>query len=130
MIRWLTGAFVADLEAIIAPDRVIVTSLKTQRTVSHDAPFSCSHMLVSDIDLLEHAVGQAFKKLGLSAFWTFPRVTVAIRERDIHHLEKKFIRDAIMNAGATEVLMAPSASECKEGRSVRDAYVNSAMRTR
>ena len=86
-------------------------------------------MLVSDIDILEHAFAQAFKKLELSALWTFPRVTVSIRGRDVHGLEKKFIRDAIMNAGAAEVMVTLSA-ECQEGQSEREAYVRAAMRSR
>ena len=130
MIRWLKEAVMVELEAVIAPDIVTVTSPKHRRTVSHEAPFSCSHMLVSDIDVLEHAIAQAFKKLELSALWTFPRVTVSIRERDVHGLEKKFIRDAIMNAGAQEVSIVSSSAECKEGQSNRDAYVRAAMQAR
>ena len=130
MVSMLKTMFVTDLEATIAPNLVSVTSPRLQRTVSHEAPFSCSHMLVSDIDILEHAFAQAFKKLELSAWWSFPRVTVSIRGRDLHGLERKFICDAIMNAGATQVMIVASSAECQEGKSAQQAYVRAAMRPR
>ena len=120
----------ANLEVTVQPNRVSVRNSDTGQTAAADAPFSCGHMLVDDMDILEHACLQALKQGVGGSWWSFPRVCVSIPGRAIHHIEGKMIQYALKNAGAQQVTLRPDIQFCAEQRSVRDAYVEKANRKR
>ena len=118
------------LEVRIAHDHLTLRRRDGVRTVPVRAPFSCSHSLVSDIDILEHAMLLGLKQLDLGPLRSFPVVTVAIEGNRLHWLERMVITDAFKNAGASEVSFDPSIIDCQEKRAERDAFVQAAMAKR
>ena len=114
-----------NLEVVIEPNRLSVRNLNSGQFASVDAPFSCSHLLVDDVDILEHACGRAMKRVA-RGFWLFPRITVSTAGRAIHNIEVKIIRDAFTNAGASRVVLDQSVRRLDEQRQPRSAYLEAA----
>jgi len=119
-----------NLEVTVQPNPVSVRNLDTGQTAAAEAPFSCGHLLVDDMDLLERACWHALKQGVGGSWWTFPRVSVSTQGRAIHHIEGKMIQDALKNAGAQQVTLSPTIQFCDEQRSAREAYVEKEMRRR
>lgn len=118
-----------NLEVVLRANHISVRNLDSGRCASAEAPFSCSHLLVDDVDILEHAMHQLLRELA-SSWWLFPRVTVSTAGRAIHSLERRIIRDALQNAGASQVVLDPTILSCDEERSSQRAYIEKAMRKR
>ena len=118
-----------NLEVVIEPNHLSVRNLRSGQSASVDAPFSCSHLLVDDVDILEHACEQAMKRVA-RGFWLFPRVTVSTAGRPIHNIEVKIIRDAFTNVGASRVVFEQSVERLDEQGEARSAYVEAAKRKR
>jgi hypothetical protein len=119
-----------NLEAIIQTNRISIRNLGSGQTAIAEAPFSCGHLLVDDMDILEHACLQVLKQVVGGSWWSFPRMSVSILGRAIHHIERKMIQDALKNAGAQQVTLSAAVQFCDEQRSVRKAYVKKANRRR
>jgi actin-like ATPase involved in cell morphogenesis len=125
MIRVLQAYFWPQLVVTIQPNHLSVRHESEQQSFATDAPFSCGHMLVSDIDILEHAASKVFKRLVPRGFWSFPHVLIMTDSR-LHWLERKVIRDAMTNAGARRVEFADSIPDCEEATAARSAYIREA----
>jgi predicted GNAT family N-acyltransferase len=119
-----------DLEVIIQPNHVSVRNLDSGHFASAEAPFSCSHLLVDDVDILEHACHQLLKEAVSATWFSFPRVKVSTAGRPIHNIERKIIRDALQNAGARQVVIDPSIQVLDEQPAIRSAYIEKAKRKR
>ena len=118
------------LHVTITPNSVTVRNQRSGRSASSQAPFSCSHLLADDIDILEHAALGAMKQV-LSGFLpSFPRVEVSTGGRPLHRIERRVIRDALANAGASQVLFEPSVVDVNEQSEARAAYIAAAQRQR
>ena len=131
MLRRIRVAIAPTLEIVIQPNHVSARNLDSGVFGAAKAPFSCSHLLCDDIDILEHACNQLFRKVtGRSSVWSFPRVKVSVPSRAIHVVERKVIEDALLNAGASQVFLEPSVQILNEDGEARTAYVEKAMRTR
>ena len=122
MLRALQNKVWPQLSVTIRPDHLLVTEGSSLQSLGLSAPFSCSHMLVSDIDILEHAASKLFKQLLSKSAWCFPQVTILTDSR-LHWLERKVIRDAMMNAGAQRVEFSDSILVCEEAAAARRAYI-------
>ena len=119
-----------NLEASIQTDRISIRNLAYEQDASADAPFSCSHQLIDDVDIFEHACHQLLKQVLSTSWWSFPRVRVSTPGRPLHTIEMRVIRELLQNAGAHEVTFDPSISACDEQRSAQRAYVEKASRKR
>jgi hypothetical protein len=117
------------LQVVIRPNQVSVTNVTSGKTESATAPFSCSHLLVDDTDILERACWLVLRAV-TGTFWSFPVVTVSTAGRAIHGVEVKVIKDAISNAGASRVWIDDSVELLNEQSSDRLAYVEQANRRR
>ena len=118
------------LHVTITPNRVTVRNQRSGLSASSEAPFSCNHLLADDIDILEHAAQQAMKQV-LSRFLpSFPRVEVSTVGCPLHRIERRAIKDALANAGASQVLFEPSVVKLEEQSEARTAYVAAANRRR
>lgn len=117
-----------DLSATISPNAVVARNVKTGQSASVSAPFSCSHQLVSDIDILEEALKDVMARTA-AAWWAFPRLTVSVSSRELHAIERKAIRDAAINAGASSV-MFDTVRDCAEDELARSAYVRAKIASR
>ncbi len=120
---------IPTLEVVLQPDRISVRNLASGKIATAEAPFSCSHVLASDVDILEHAALLLFRQTAGSS-WVFPRVKVSIPGRSIHAIERKVIRDAMLNAGAKDVSFESNVRSCDERTPAQQAYVEAAMRKR
>ena len=129
MVGLLKLMFTTEMTATISPNKIWVHSPKDGRSASVDAPFSCSHLLVSDIDILEEALKDALRQVSRSRFFAFPRVTVSVLGRDSHVIERRAIRDATINAGASDVQFN-EIRDCAEDQSAREAYVRERLAAR
>ncbi len=117
------------LNVIVSPNRIAVTNVDSGQTSIVDAPFSCSHFLIDDVDIFEHGCARAAKAVA-RGFWLFPRVTVSTNGRAIHNIEAKLILAAWTNVGASKVDLAASVERLDEQREARLAYVEAAKRMR
>ena len=117
------------LEVVLQPNRISVRNLRSGKIATAEAPFSCSHVLASDVDILEHAALQLFRQTS-GSWWFFPRVKVSIPGQSIHSIERKVIRDAMLNAGANDVSFDSNVRSCDEQTPTQQAYVQAAMRKR
>ncbi|WP_300973903.1 hypothetical protein [Sphingomonas sp. LHG3406-1] len=119
------------LEVVITPNRIAVRNVGSGATATADAPFSCSHLLADDIDILEHAAQGAMKQVVGGGFLpSYPIVEVSTGGRPLHQVERKVIRDALANAGASKVHFAPSVTDVDEQADARAAYIAAAKRRR
>jgi hypothetical protein len=119
-----------NLEVVIQPNRLSVRNLDSGRSASADAPFSCSHLLVDDVDILEHACHELLRQAVGTSWFSFPRVRVSIPGRSVHNAERKIIRDALQNAGAGQVILDPTVPVCGEQAAAQSAYVEKVKRKR
>jgi actin-like ATPase involved in cell morphogenesis len=126
--RFLAKLLQTEMTVTITPNTVSARSPKYGRSTSVVAPFSCSHQLVADFDILENALKDALKEVSGSP-WTFPRLTILIPGRHTHVIERHAIRDAATNAGAFEVLFE-NVRECAEDEAARAAYVSQKLVSR
>ena len=118
------------LEVIIRPNRISVRNMDSGGTGSAEGPFSCEHLLVDDLDILEHVILRAFHDLVGRRFWSVPRVFASTDDRPIHRIEHKFIRDALLNAGASHVSFNESVRVMDEQQTARSAYLERWKRKR
>ena len=126
MLRFL----VPNLEVAIQPNHIAVRNVDSGQFAATAAPFSCGHLIADDIDILEHAANQMFKRTVTPFFWSFPRVQVTITGRAAHGIERKAISDALLNAGASQVAFDEAIQTCDEQSDAQSAYVEMAMRKR
>jgi hypothetical protein len=119
-----------SLEVVIQTNRISVRNTKSGETDSADAPFSCSHQLIQDVDIFEHACNQLFKQAAGTSWWSFLLTTVSVPGRALHSIEQKVIGDLLKNAGARQVFFAESVSACEEQLASQLAYVERAKRKR
>lgn len=117
-----------QLEVTIQANRVSVRNMDSGTTGSADAPFSCSHQLISDVDIFEHACSKLLKHASGSPWWSFPRLAVVVPGRELHSIERKVIEDLLKNAGAQQVTFVESNRACEEQLPSQLAYVGSAKR--
>jgi hypothetical protein len=117
------------LEAVIRPNSVSMRNLETGQVASADAPFSCSHLLVDDPDIFEHALRMTLKKVVRGGF-SFPRVTVSTAGRPVHRIEQKLICDGLLNAGASRAILAETVTSFDEQTAARSAYIERAKQKR
>ena len=125
MIGKVFASLHAAVSVRIGHDRLTVHRADKRQTAYAIAPFSCDHSLVSDVDILEHAMSRALKELGLGGLLSFSTVTVSIATEGnpLHGQGGKVITDAFKNAGAREVLFDSSVVDCDDRRAEREAYV-------
>ena len=119
-----------DLEVVIQPNRISVRNMDSGKTGSADAPFSCNHQLIQNVDIFEHTCSQLFKRAAGKWWWTFPRMTVSVPGRPLHCIERKVIGDLLKNAGAQQITFAESNLACEDQLASQLAYVESAKRKR
>ena len=118
------------LEVVIRPNRILVRNMDSGDTGSAEGPFSCEHLLVDDLDILEHVILRAFHDLVGRRFWSFPRVFASTDDRPIHGIEHRLIREALLNAGASHVSFNGSVRVIDEQQSARSAYLERWTRKR
>ncbi|GAA4004628.1 hypothetical protein [Sphingomonas humi] len=119
------------LAITITPNRVAVRNIGDGRSASADAPFSCSHLLADDVDILEHAALHAIKAvIGGGILPKFPKVIISTAGQPLHRIERKTIAEALLNAGASTVEFATDVGELKEQAAARAAYIDLHWRTR
>lgn len=130
MLRQIRAWIVPSLEVSIQPNRVSGRRVDSGKSTMIEAPFSCSHLLAQDIDILEHACQQLFRQALSRSWFSFPRVEVSIPGRLIHSLERRVIENALSNAGASRVTFNPAVRICDEQSAAQAAYVAMANRRR
>ena len=126
MLRFLAP----NLEVTIQPNHIAVRNVDSGQFAATAAPFSCGHLIVDDVDILEHAANQLFKRTVVPFFWSFPRVQVSIAGRAAHGVERKAISDALLNAGASKVAFYEGIETCDEQSEAQSSYVEMANRKR
>ena len=129
MLRKIRASLVSNLEVTIQPNHIAVRNLDSGEFAAMNAPFSCGHLIASDIDILEHAANQLLKRT-TAGLWSFPRAKVSIPGRIVHNVERKVISDALTNAGASQVSFDPTIQSCDEQDAAQTAYVARAMQKR
>ena len=117
-----------NLEISIQANRVSVRNMDTGASGSADAPFSCSHQLISNVDIFEHACRDVFNHASGTSWWSLPRMTVRVPGRELHAIERKVIDDLLTNAGAQRVTFAEDSLACEEQLASQIAYSESAKR--
>lgn len=115
------------LDVVIRPNQVSIRAVATGQIATVEAPFSCDHLLADDVAILEHAVKLALGKVARQR-WSFPRITVSTSGRPIHSIERRVIKDALLNAGASRVIFGDSAPSLNEQASARGAYIEAERR--
>ena len=123
MIATLKKWFSPEIQAVVTKNNIVVRRTGAAESSSVSAPFSCSHMVVSDVDIFEHALVAALRRLDVSG-WAFSTITVSTPNHTLHHLERVFIAQYVENAGASKVQFAEGEGICEEGRDARDSYVS------
>ena len=117
------------LDVVVRPNHISVRSLDSGQVASAEGPFSCDHLLVDDVDILEHVIRRALHQFA-GRFWSFPRVVASTDGQPIHRIEQKVIRDALLNAGASRVVLNQSIHVIDEQTAARAAYIEQAKRKR
>jgi hypothetical protein len=117
------------LEVVIRHNHISVRNLDSGKTASAAAPFSCDHLLVDDIDIFEHAANGALKAV-TATLWSFPTLIVSKVGQPIHIVEEKVIRHALLNAGASRVVLDGSVERVNEQSIARAAYVEGVKQKR
>jgi hypothetical protein len=119
-----------DLEVTVQPNHISVRNLDSGHVASAEAPFSCSHLLIDDVDIFEHACLQLLREAAPSRWFVFPRLKVSTAGRPIHNAEMRIIRGALQNTGARKVVLDASIQILDEQTASRNAYAEKAKRKR
>ncbi|WP_265530082.1 hypothetical protein [Sphingomicrobium marinum] len=111
-------------ELTISSNKVHVLNPKNGTTASEEGPFSCSHSLVSDVDILEEMVRMALKRANGSPWFLFRPAKLKLDvTRPLHHWERHLLGTAVENAGASSVIFDPHLTLCDENDAKADAWV-------